>query len=208
RRGTSNLRNNYHFRKMSNCLLLATTLVLAGLLVGLSDADTFLHSPRGSNNRLNGAGANRGNNNRMFDSQNNAKGGYNVGDKNQKSSSEETQFNMHYFQSGKGYASTSGLKGKSLLTIEWTNQHGCSDRDLNCNFVLQYRCQDDTKHQKLNHHTMRNGRQTNTPQFTKTTYTTRARKDYYLNYDSTSYYRGLHESWEWYDKCFKRNRNQ
>jgi hypothetical protein len=67
-------------------------------------------------------------------------------------------FFQHYFQSGKSYASSSDLKGKSLLTIEWTNQHGCGDRDLNCNFVLQYRCQDDTKHQKLNHHTMRNGK--------------------------------------------------
>ena len=65
---------------------------------------------------------------------------------------------QHYFQSGKGYVSSSGLTGKSLLTIEWTNQHGCNDRDLNCNFVLQYRCQDDNKHKKLNHHTMRNGK--------------------------------------------------
>ena len=70
---------------------------------------------------------------------------------------------QHYFQSGKGYVSSSGLTGKSFLTIEWTNQHGCNDRDLNCNFVLQYRCQDDTKHQTLNHHTMRNGKKVLTP---------------------------------------------
>jgi hypothetical protein len=70
---------------------------------------------------------------------------------------------QHYFQSGKGYASTSGLTGKSLLTIEWTNQHGCGDRDLNCNFVLQYRCQDDANNQKLNHHSMRNGKKSVTP---------------------------------------------
>jgi hypothetical protein len=44
-------------------------IALSGLLVSLSDADTFLHSPRGSNNRLNGAGANRANNNRMYNSQ-------------------------------------------------------------------------------------------------------------------------------------------
>ncbi|CAB4020609.1 Hypothetical predicted protein [Paramuricea clavata] len=180
-----------------------------GLLVNLSDADTFLHSPRGSNNRLNGANVNRGNNNRMFDSQNNAKGGYNVGDKDQKSNSEETQFNMNYFQSGKGYASTSGLTGKSLLTIEWTNQHGCSDRDLNCNFVLQYRCQDDANNQKLNQHSMRNRKVTTTPNYSGSRkYTTRANKNYWLNRDSVSYTRGLHESWEWYDKCTKRSRNQ
>ena len=32
-------------------------------------------------------------------------------------------------------------KGKSFLTVEWTNQHGCGDDDLNCNIVLQYMCQ-------------------------------------------------------------------
>ena len=40
-------------------------------------------------------------------------------------------------------------QGQSLLTVEWTNQHGCGgDEDtdphkLNCNIVLQYMCQDD-----------------------------------------------------------------
>jgi hypothetical protein len=67
-------------------------------------------------------------------------------------------FLQHYFQSGKFYAISFWQTGKSTLTIEWTNQHGCGDRDLNCNIILQYRCQDDTKHQTLNHHTMRNGK--------------------------------------------------
>ena len=57
--------------------------VLAGLLfVGLlraAHADVYLHSPRGSNNRLNEQNVNRDNNNRLFDSQNNNKGGYTVG---------------------------------------------------------------------------------------------------------------------------------
>ena len=35
----------------------------------------------------------------------------------------------------------SGDNGKSVLTIEWTNQHGCKDDDLTCNIVLQYKCQ-------------------------------------------------------------------
>ena len=37
--------------------------------MSLSDADVYLHNPRGSNNRLNGAGTARANNNRLFDSQ-------------------------------------------------------------------------------------------------------------------------------------------
>ncbi|XP_028416852.1 protein DD3-3-like [Dendronephthya gigantea] len=194
-----------------NCLLITTLVLAAGLLLMKSstDADMFLHNPRGSNNRLNGAGANRANNNRMFDSQNNAKGGYNVGDKTASAStSEETQFNMHYFQSGKHDPSSQGLAGKSLLTIEWTNQHGCNDRDLNCNIVLQYRCQDDKNNQKLGHHSMRNGKTTTSPQYSKYTFTTRYYKNYYLNVDSAGFARGLHESWEWYDKCYKRDRNK
>ena len=67
-------------------------------------------------------------------------------------------FFQHYFQSGEGSSLRNGKSGKSLLRIEWTNQHGCSDKDLNCNFVLQYRCQDDEKHQTLNSHSIRNGK--------------------------------------------------
>ena len=46
--------------------------------------------------------------------------------------------------------------GKAILHIEWTNQHGCGDGDLNCNIVLQYMCQpdispgDDRKDKKRN----------------------------------------------------------
>ena len=36
---------------------------------------------------------------------------------------------------------SSERKGKSFLNVEWTNQHGCGDDDLNCNIVLQYMCQ-------------------------------------------------------------------
>ena len=46
-------------------------LVISGLLliVNLINADVYFHNPRGSNNRLNEAGAARTNANRMFDSQ-------------------------------------------------------------------------------------------------------------------------------------------
>ena len=54
-------------------------LLIAGLLGG-SLADIFMTNPKGSNNRLNENSANRANGNRMFDSQNNNKGGYNVGE--------------------------------------------------------------------------------------------------------------------------------
>jgi hypothetical protein len=42
-------------------------------------ADMYLHNMRGSNNRLNEQNRDRDNGNRLFDSQNNNRGGYNVG---------------------------------------------------------------------------------------------------------------------------------
>jgi hypothetical protein len=54
-------------------------LVLVACLLAAIHADVYLHMPRGSNNRLNEASVNRANANRLFDSQNNNKGGYNVG---------------------------------------------------------------------------------------------------------------------------------
>lgn len=42
-------------------------------------SDIYLHNPRGSNNRLDEQGRERNNANRMFDSQNNNRGGYNAG---------------------------------------------------------------------------------------------------------------------------------
>lgn len=44
------------------------------------NADIYLHFPPGSNNRVNEITANRANDKNAFDSQNNAKGGYNVPD--------------------------------------------------------------------------------------------------------------------------------
>jgi hypothetical protein len=75
-----------------------------------------MHNPRGSNDRLNEANTNRNNGNRLFDSQNNAKGGYCVGPQ------------MTFYEG-------------SQLSVEWTNQHGCgSNPKMICNMVIQYMC--------------------------------------------------------------------
>jgi len=79
------------------------------------EGDVFLHNPRGSNNRLNEANTNRNNANRLFDSQNNAKGGYCVGPA------------MTYYEG-------------SYLDLEWTVQHGCSNPKIFCTVILQYMC--------------------------------------------------------------------
>lgn len=51
---------------------------------------------------------------RMFDSQNNNRGGYNVG--------------SEYFYVG------------SELGIEWTNQHSCGEVNNHCEIIVQYMC--------------------------------------------------------------------
>ena len=53
---------------------------------------------------------------RLFDSQNNNRGGYNVGEKS-----------MYYYAG-------------SELPIEWTNQHSCGHPNANCEVIIQYMC--------------------------------------------------------------------
>jgi hypothetical protein len=108
-------------------------LALLGL-AGSAMGDVYMHNPRGSNCRLNEANTNRNNGNRLFDTQNNAKGGYCWGPA------------MSYYEG-------------SELTIEWTNQHGCGNPKLECNLVIQYMCglkEDDPEKQ------IRDGTTTNT----------------------------------------------
>jgi hypothetical protein len=95
---------------------LSVASILVAFLVAYAAADLYMHNPRGSNDRLNEANNNRNNANRLFDSQNNAKGGYCVGPA------------MTFYEG-------------SQLSIEWTNQHGCgSNPKLFCNMVIQYMC--------------------------------------------------------------------
>ena len=66
----------------SMCLMIgaASLLLLLSSSFPAAEADVYLHNPRGSNNRLKGQNRDRSNANRMFDSQNNNRGGYNVGE--------------------------------------------------------------------------------------------------------------------------------
>ena len=74
-----------------------------------------MQSIRGSNNRLDERGRDRANGNRLFDSQNNDRGGYNVG-------------KLSYYVGEK-------------VGIDWTNQHGAGTYQMkDTEFVLQYAC--------------------------------------------------------------------
>lgn len=74
-----------------------------------------MQNPRGSNDRMNENSADRQNAQRLFNSQNNARGGYCWGPP------------LNYYAG-------------SHLSIEWTAQHGCGFGNLKCNYILQYMC--------------------------------------------------------------------
>lgn len=81
-----------------------------------------MHNPRGSNDRLNEKSRARANANRLFDSQNNNRGGYNVG-----------EGTLTYVEGSK-------------LQIEWTLQHACGGGSgVHCEVVIQYACGDDIR---------------------------------------------------------------
>ena len=73
--------------------------ILLLLLFDRSKAWVYLQNPPGSNNRLNEGSAINTNPNRLFDSQNNRKGGYNVPDVgSEPASSQDQQFKYSYFR--------------------------------------------------------------------------------------------------------------
>ena len=74
-------------------------IVALAFFIACVSANVFLQSPRGSNNRHSDDNDNRQNAQRLFDSNNDARGGYNAGEP------------MYYYIGSK-------------LDIEWTMQHG------------------------------------------------------------------------------------
>ncbi len=112
-------------------------------------ADLYLHHIRGSNNKLNEVQGNVRNDNRLFDSQNNANAGYNVGDDCVPACAVDT--NNDNNAAPDTYDSTLPGAGKgmmyyyagSLLHLEWTAQHGCGreNTNLDCQIIIQYACE-------------------------------------------------------------------
>jgi hypothetical protein len=97
-------------------LFLVKIAILAAVaLFDYVRGDIYMHNMRGSNNRLDEEGRERANANRLFDSQNNNRGGYNLG-------------STMYFMTG------------SEVSIEWTNQHSCANPHAHCDLVIQYMC--------------------------------------------------------------------
>lgn len=172
-----------------------------------------MHNPRGSNNRLNEQNANRNNGDRLFNSQNNNRGGYNVGDKG------EDAFDGGSTASEPGAIFNAELNldqysmiffSGSILGVEWTVQHGCGGNEqsdphkVNCNMVMQFTCntgaaQTDPAMQVE----LKDGRNTNTPDTAGSVaaFATQRQQN-----DNNG--RGRHESEAWYYECERRVRNK
>lgn len=199
-------------------------------LFGAVNGDTYMQNPRGSNNRLNEKSANRNNGNRLFDSQNNNRGGYNVGETG---------------EAGKAFAQTTGGFGEgsttemydasdttpndasvqynmayqegSIMRMTWTSQHGCGNAMNNCNMVIQFGCDNNDKSGEnadaFNafadkalgiRMTLRDGGNTGTPNEPGAD-VDNARSTFTGNNGDS---RGRHESEEYYAMCRVRERNK
>eukprot|EP01100_Stratorugosa_tubuloviscum_P001847 TRINITY_DN1420_c0_g1_i1.p1 TRINITY_DN1420_c0_g1~~TRINITY_DN1420_c0_g1_i1.p1 ORF type:complete len:608 (+),score=310.00 TRINITY_DN1420_c0_g1_i1:76-1899(+) len=141
--------------------------------------DVYMHNPRGCNNRLNESGQNRDNNNRLYDTQNNAKGGYCWGPE------------MHFYVG-------------SILPIEWTAQHGCNNPNTHCEIVLQYMCGNEVRDGRTTQTPPDNaGEQSGADTYNKT-----VRPDPLTGEDKTVFFYGMHESYSYFQECKRRERNK
>lgn len=118
-------------------------------LFGVGNCDQYMQNPKGSNNRLNEKSANRNNGNRLFDSQNNNRGGYNVGETgeagtafangNQEGTTSQ-MWDPSTTLNGQSYQYNMAYQEGSELRMTWTSQHGCGNAMNNCNLVVQFAC--------------------------------------------------------------------
>ncbi|CAJ1336574.1 unnamed protein product [Effrenium voratum] len=110
----------------------------------LSAADMYLNSPRGSNNKLREQSNNVQNANRLFDSQNNAAAGYQIGD-DCKPACKDGDNNYDVTVEGATKGTMKFYQGSELY-VEWTHQHGCGvgHPNLRCQIILQYMSEEDT----------------------------------------------------------------
>lgn len=195
---------------MNRATLIALLIVA---VIAMVYADVYVHSPRGFNNRLNERSATRNNNNRIFNSQNNNRGGYNVseltasetqdaGDLADKSPN--IQYNIKS-EDAHQYAETY-YEGSELI-VAWTNQHGCGGNPTNdphnthCNIIIQYTCEATHEDPALNMR-LYNGLNTGTPGSSNIAGVAAQQADNDANR------RGRHENEQYYAECNTRKRNQ
>jgi len=146
-----------------------TTLSLVALSAALLvNADVYMHNPRGANDRNCETDENRRNGNRIYNTENNAAGGYacprawpfacyTMMVEADRDACNQWNADQNYDDiSALNMADNDGVlhpRGTrtpkmyyyegSVLQIEWTNQHGCGENPrTHCDIVLQYACED------------------------------------------------------------------
>ena len=123
---------------------------LSALIIALN-GDMYLHYFRGSNNRLNEQSANRNNANRLFDSQNNNRGGYNCCDLDTEEGFDNDNWMAtasHMYDWTFLYENNDEYERQyeeiyfveSTVSLTWTNQHGTGNKKLLSQMILQYGC--------------------------------------------------------------------
>ena len=166
------------------------TLLLAA--VWSSHADMYLNNPRGSNNKLREQSNNVQNANRLFDSQNNAASGYQIGDDCKPACKDEDN-NYDVTVEGATLGTMKYYQGSELY-IEWVNQHGCGvgHPNLHCQIVLQYMT--DKENPNLRDGTDQDsaGGDDNDP----------------TEEETAEVARGYHETLDFYEACITRERNK
>lgn len=203
--------------------LLSTSTGLL-FLFGVGNCDQYLQNPKGSNNRLNEQSANRANGNRLFDSQNNNRGGYNVGETGEAGDAFNGNNNFGEGTASQMWDPTQALGGASYqydmsyqegseLRMTWTSQHGCGQAMNNCNMVIQFACdnndKDETNYDSLSDKglgiraQLHNGGNTNQPN--EPGNINNAGNTFANNNNNN---RGRHESEEFYAMCEARERNK
>jgi len=191
------------------------------LFFGIGNGDTYLHNPKGCNNRLNEQSANRNNANRLFDSQNNNRGGYNVADLDDQNGFQDNNNYQADFDAMYDVTEDVGqqqynmvYQEGSVLRMTWTAQHGCGNAMNNCNFVIQFIC-DDQDYEDDNFNTLDNVA-TGTRAQLKNGGNTGGLTDPGTDvnniantYNTNNNNRvGRHESEEFYSMCRNRNRDE
>jgi len=119
------------------------------LLLSLASADVYMHNPRGANDRNCERNVNRNNGNLLYDTQNNAKGGY---------ACPRAVAANNDQNPPKGMTPRMKFEEGSMLEVEWTAQHGCGlqkedvagglnqklvmsqNANVHCEMVLQLGC--------------------------------------------------------------------
>lgn len=94
----------------------------------------------------------------------------------------------------------------SVLTVEWTNQHSCGNDNNDCDIVLQYMCGPEVRDGFPNG----DANQPNTPDYCDPANPAAGcNKNRFNTKDGQgNLIYGLHESYDYYDKCYCRERNK